>query len=90
MQKIALSKGFLAVLLIISIGASALVSAGVTMQLVAVPVANVGPQGDTGATGATGPTGNNGTNGINGISCWDLNGNGVNDPAEDINADFQQ
>ena len=34
-----------------------------------------------------GPAGTNGTNGINGINCWDLNGNGVNDPAEDINTD---
>ncbi len=32
----------------------------------------------TGPTGPTGPTG---------IHCWDLNGNGLNDPAEDINGD---
>jgi hypothetical protein len=57
MGKIAISKAFIAILLIISIGASALVSAGVTMQLVAEPVGNIGPKGDTGATGATGATG---------------------------------
>ena len=38
----------------------------------------------TGSVGATGPAGSNGTNGIN---CWDTNGNGVNDPSEDTNAD---
>ena len=43
-----------------------------------------GPTGPTGAAGANGATGINGTNGIN---CWDLNGNGANDPAEDINID---
>ena len=39
-----------------------------------------GPVGATGAAGVTGPTG---------IHCWDLNGNGINDPAEDINGDGQ-
>ncbi len=63
MQKIALSKGVLAVLLIISIGATALVSAGVTMQLVAVPVEEVRPQGDTGAAGPQGPQGETGATG---------------------------
>ena len=38
-------------------------------------------------TGPTGPTGANGSAGNNGISCWDLNGNGINDPAEDVNTD---
>jgi len=41
----------------------------------------------TGSVGATGPAGSNGTNGINGVNCWDTNGNGVNDPSEDTNAD---
>jgi len=44
-------------------------------------------QGAAGVAGATGATGAVGTNGLNGISCWDLNGNGLNDPAEDINTD---
>ncbi len=37
-----------------------------------------GPQGDPGAVGA---------NGANGINCWDVNGNGINDPDEDVNED---
>lgn len=43
--------------------------------------------GAAGASGAAGPTGAAGINGTNGISCWDANGNGVNDPAEDVNSD---
>lgn len=31
----------------------------------------------------------NGPQGLAGINCWDLNGNGVNDPAEDRNGDSQ-
>jgi hypothetical protein len=34
-----------------------------------------------GQNGTTGPAG------ANGFSCWDLNGNGTNDPTEDINGD---
>ncbi len=45
-----------------------------------------GAVGSAGATGAAGINGTNGTNGTNGISCWDTNGNGVNDPSEDTNA----
>ncbi|MCA6361799.1 MAG: collagen-like protein [Bacteroidetes bacterium] len=44
----------------------------------------VGPTGPTGAAGTPGPAGASGSNGLN---CWDLNGNGINDPAEDINVD---
>jgi len=54
------------------------------------PAGPTGPTGATGATGPAGPTGaagTNGTNGTNGVNCWDLNGNGINDPAEDINSD---
>jgi hypothetical protein len=47
----------------------------------------VGPAGPTGPTGLNGASGANGTNGLNGISCWDLNGDGIQDPAEDINGD---
>ncbi|MFY7989269.1 MAG: hypothetical protein ACOVO3_00960 [Fluviicola sp.] len=52
-----------------------------------------GPAGPTGATGAAGPAGPAGpagaagAAGADGIDCWDLNANGVNDPAEDINSD---
>jgi hypothetical protein len=34
--------------------------------------------------GADGTDGTNGTNGTNGLSCWDLNGNGLADPEEDV------
>ena len=43
-----------------------------------------GGSGTPGATGATGPAG---PAGANGIHCWDSNGNGINDPAEDTNTD---
>lgn len=46
-----------------------------------------GGTGPTGPTGAAGANGTNGTNGVNGISCWDINGDGINDPGEDINSD---
>lgn len=49
-----------------------------------------GSAGSNGATGATGPTGNSGATGAagtNGINCWDANGNGINDPSEDISGD---
>ena len=45
-----------------------------------------GPTGPTGANGTNGPTGANGNNGLN---CWDTNGNGFNDPSEDVNGDNQ-
>ncbi|WP_222982887.1 collagen-like protein [Flagellimonas meishanensis] len=56
-------------------------------------------KGEDGATGPTGPAGANGingtdgvdgidgANGTDGISCWDLNGNGIGDPEEDMNTD---
>lgn len=43
--------------------------------------------GGNGPTGPTGPAGTAGPTGTNGISCWDTNGNGVNDPGEDVNSD---
>ena len=46
-----------------------------------------GPTGAAGVAGANGATGATGVNGTNGISCWDLNGDGLNDPSEDINTD---
>ncbi|MFC4219937.1 collagen-like triple helix repeat-containing protein [Flagellimonas marina] len=53
-------------------------------------VGPVGPAGPTGQVGPTGPTGDAGADsadGADGINCWDLNGDGVNDPEEDINGD---
>ena len=52
-----------------------------------------GPQGLPGATGATGATGPQGEQGLQGeqgepgLACWDLNGNGVGDPGEDVKLD---
>ncbi len=43
-----------------------------------------GPQGAQGPQGPQGPVGLSSTTGIN---CWDLNGNGVQDPSEDTNGD---
>jgi len=63
------------------------VSTGWTSLCNAGGVGATGPTGATGFAGTAGPTGANGTNGINGISCWDLNGDGINDPGEDINTD---
>ena len=49
-----------------------------------------GCEGDDGAPGADGADGVNGVNGLDGadgVACWDLNGNGVEDPEEDLNGD---
>lgn len=46
-----------------------------------------GPPGPAGPTGPTGPKGSQGSQGDAGLACWDLNGNGIADPAEDINND---
>ena len=60
------------------------------------PEGPTGPQGPAGNDGAPGPQGPEGPQGvpgldgnpgIDGLHCWDLNGNGINDPAEDINMD---
>jgi hypothetical protein len=51
------------------------------------PTGPTGAQGTNGITGSTGPSGANGATGPAGIHCWDLNSNGTNDPAEDINGD---
>jgi hypothetical protein len=57
------------------------------------PTGATGTAGTNGSTGATGTAGTNGAtgatgpSGADGLHCWDLNGNGVNDPAEDINGD---
>jgi len=46
-----------------------------------------GPQGLQGSTGPSGLDGADGDNGIDGISCWDINGNGIQDASEDSNTD---
>lgn len=46
-----------------------------------------GDDGAPGADGADGVDGVNGADGADGLACWDLNGNGVGDPEEDLNGD---
>jgi len=46
-----------------------------------------GDDGAPGADGADGVDGVNGVDGASGVACWDLNGNGVGDPEEDLNGD---
>ena len=46
-----------------------------------------GVAGPSGAQGITGANGATGASGIDGLHCWDLNGNGINEAAEDINGD---
>ncbi len=47
-----------------------------------------GAAGAAGTAGSTGPTGSDGSAGTDGLACWDVNGNGVGDVAdEDINGD---
>ena len=46
-----------------------------------------GDDGAPGADGADGVAGPSGADGADGVACWDLNGNGVGDPEEDLNDD---
>ena len=46
-----------------------------------------GCEGDDGRDGADGADGIAGTPGADGVNCWDLDANGVGDPAEDLNGD---
>ena len=46
-----------------------------------------GCEGDDGRDGADGVAGAPGADGTDGVNCWDLNANGVADPAEDLNGD---
>ena len=46
-----------------------------------------GLQGEPGRAGTDGEDGIHGMDGLEGISCWDLSGDGINDPAEDSNGD---
>jgi len=43
--------------------------------------------GKDGADGANGAAGGGGNDGVAGLNCWDLNENGIADPAEDLNGD---
>ncbi len=52
------------------------------------PTGDIGAQGPIGPQGASGTNGANGTDGDDGTNCWDLNGNGVEDPTEDLNGDL--
>ena len=52
--------------------------------LLIVTLGLAGCDGDDGAAGAAGAAG---LPGGDGLACWDLNGNGVGDPGEDINGD---
>ena len=53
----------------------------------------MGEQGPNGSDGATGPQGTQGADGPKGVAgadglhCWDLNGDGIQDDDEDVNAD---
>jgi predicted regulator of Ras-like GTPase activity (Roadblock/LC7/MglB family) len=51
------------------------------------PQGEPGPQGEVGPAGPEGPQGAQGEPGPAGLACWDLNGNGVGDPEEDVNGD---
>jgi hypothetical protein len=58
------------------------------------PAGATGPQGPAGANGATGPAGPAGPQGIQGpagpgggLNCWDTDGDGIQDPSEDVNND---
>jgi len=46
-----------------------------------------GPQGLQGPPGADGAPGAPGADGEDGLNCWDLDGDGIQDPEEDINND---
>jgi hypothetical protein len=50
------------------------------------PAGATGPQGEVGPVGAAGPIGPQGNSGL---ACWDLNGDGLEDPVEDINQDYK-
>ena len=67
-----------------------------TAELLSVPFAmfaetgNEGPQGEQGIQGiqgVQGETGAVGPQGPKGLNCWDLDGDGIKDPEEDINND---
>ena len=71
MEKIALTKGTLAVVILIAVIASAAVSGGVSTMLVAGPQGLTGQKGETrpqGAQGATGPQGAAGAAGATGTA----------------------
>ena len=68
MQKIAISKTIIAIILVLAIVVSGIVSAVVSTQLEISPQGPKGDKGDTGATGATGATGPQGATGATGAA----------------------
>jgi hypothetical protein len=52
------------------------------------PIGPVGPEGPAGEDATDGNGGADGADGVNGQSCWDLNGNGLEDANEDRNGDL--
>ncbi len=46
-----------------------------------------GIAGNDGTNGTDGTDGTDGTNGTDGVNCWDTNGDGIQDPSEDVNGD---
>jgi hypothetical protein len=57
------------------------IAATAAWQNMCTSSSSTGPTGPAGATGSPGPTG------PTGIHCWDLNGDNLNDPGEDVNSD---
>jgi octaheme c-type cytochrome (tetrathionate reductase family) len=55
--------------------------------LLSVLSLGLGLAGCEGDDGANGQDGADGVDGADGIACWDLNGNGIGDPGEDLNGD---
>ena len=51
------------------------------------PKGDQGDPGPQGEQGVPGPQGDPGLDGADGLACWDLNGDGVQDPEEDLNTD---
>ena len=68
MQKIAISKTIIAIVLVLAIVVSGIVSATVSTQLAIGPQGPKGDKGDTGTTGATGATGPTGATGATGAT----------------------
>ena len=51
------------------------------------PEGPIGPAGEQGSAGPEGPAGLQGEPGSMGLSCWDIDGDGIGDPEEDVNDD---
>ena len=67
-----------------------LLSRGLLLLVLGLGLGLAGCEGSDGAPGrdgADGAAGADGADGADGQACWDVNGNGVGDPEEDINGD---